>query len=481
MAMNDKHPLYSEFSLDWQTMRDTYRGERVVKEKAQLYLPATMGMHADGMNPNAPGYNAYQAYKMRAVFHDFVAEAVEAAIGMMHQKPPTIELPDALEPMRQKATINGEPLEHLLRRINEQQLVTGRLGLLLDFPTNPTTEQTTPYIATYMAEHILNWDDGATEELSVMPTLNLVVLDESNWQRENSFTWKFKNKYRVLTLGSLAANEMAGVYGVGVYEETSSNFSEELQKAPSVRGKTLDKIPFVFVNTKDIVARPDDPPLLGLAKLSLAIYRGEADYRQNLFMQGQDTMVIIGGGDDDDIRVGADAILRLPISGDAKYVGVSSQGLAEQRQSLENDKMAAANKAGELIDTRSKQKESGDALGIRVAAQTATLNQIALTGAMGLEKLLRIAAKWVGADPDKVKVTPNLDFVNDEMNSKTLVELMTAKRMGAPLSLQSIHNNMQEKGLTQLTLEEELALIMDEDPLAGGTDAGGDPNQDPQQ
>ncbi|MBD4208505.1 hypothetical protein GUH47_21445, partial [Xanthomonas citri pv. citri] len=48
---------------------------------------------------------------------------------------------------------------------------------------------------------------------------------------------------------------------------------------PTIRGKTLNRIPFVFINSKDIVARPDDPPLLGLVNLALAIYRGDADYR----------------------------------------------------------------------------------------------------------------------------------------------------------------------------------------------------------
>jgi hypothetical protein len=137
MGIDNKHPQYSEFILDWLTMRDTYRGERIVKEKGELYLPPTAGMQADGMLTKQPGRQAYDSYKLRAVYHDFVSDAVEAMIGMMHSKPPTIELPKALEPMMERATINGEGLAHLLRRINEQQLITGRLGLLLDLPIIP--------------------------------------------------------------------------------------------------------------------------------------------------------------------------------------------------------------------------------------------------------------------------------------------------------------------------------------------------------
>ena len=204
---------------------------------------------------------------------------------------------------------------------------------------------------------------------------------------------------------------------------------------------------------------PDKPPLLGLANLALAIYRGEADYRQALFMEGQDTLVIIGDTTDENRRTGANASINLPIGGDAKYIGVNSMGLIEMRQSLENDRAAADQRGGALLDSDSREKESGDALKIRVAARTATLNQIALAGAFGLEQLLKIAAEWMGADPEQVSVTPNLDFAGDELASRSLLELATAKGMGAPISNRTIHDQMSEKDLTKLTFEEELAEI----------------------
>lgn len=484
-GVDSKHPLYAEFVPDWIMMRDTYRGERVVKDKGTEYLPATAGMLLDGMALEQEGYKAYLAYKQRAVFHDFVSEAVEHYIGLLHTKPPTIELPPQLEPMREKATLNGESLEHLLRRINEQQLVTGRLGILLDLPTNPDPAHPLPYIATYQAEDVINWDDGGRTSLTV-PRLNLVVLNESGWERTDQFTWEQMTRYRVLALGDLLDNEGladSAVYKVGVFDDKHATFSEGLMVEPSIRGTTLNDIPFVFVNSKDCVSTPDDPPLLGLARLALAVYRGEADYRQSLFLQSQDTLVVIGAVEDN-FRVGAGATIALPaIQGaDAKFIGVDSQGLSEQRQALENDKVAAGNKAGQLTDSRSKTKESGEALSIRLAAQTATLNQLALAGAQGLERLLKLAAVWVGANPDEVIVTPNLEFADREMSGEELTQYMSAKAMGAPWSLESIHRMMQERGLTQMEFEEELAKIGDEAPLVPaeeeGTDAGGDPDED---
>lgn len=483
-----KHPQYSMFLEDWETCRDCYRGERAVKDKGTTYLPATSGMIADGSQTvNTPGWHAYQAYKTRAVFHEFMGQAIETMIGVMWSKPPVIELPKKLEDMFEKATASGESMEQLLRRINEQQLATGRLGLLLDMPVEPDPEQPLPYIALYNAESIINWDDGATGE-NTEDSLNLVVLDETEYVRISTFEWENQEKYRVLVLGDAELNEgnnEEAIYKQGVFK--AGEWSAEDLVEPSIRGTTLRRIPFMFINSKDVATNPDDPPLLGLARLSLAIYRGEADYRQALFMQGQDTLVVVAGDEDKTYRIGAGATIVVPQDGDAKFIGTQSEGLPEMRSGLENDKAQAMNKSGQLVDIMSREKESGDAMRTRIAAQTATLNQIALSGANALERLLKIAAEWVGADPEEVVVTPNLDFDNNEMSGKDLIELMSAKNMGAPISQQTIHENMANRGLTVYTLDEELELIEEEAPLTSGgpgaitdpDDPNYDPNKDP--
>ena len=487
MALSSRHPMYARFLPEWELMRDSYRGERYVKEKGMLYLPATSGMHLDNVNVvGSAGWNAYQAYKTRAVFHDFVARAVEWAIGVMWSKPPEIELPTQLEDLREHATPTGESLEQLLRRINIEQLVMGRLGLLADMPKVPNPEKPLPYLASYHAETIINWDAGKIGDQND-PGLDLLVLDESENIRDGAFEWKMQEKYRALILGDLVATEGAAGkvnYKAGVFE--GANFVEDDMIEPAVRGKTLQRIPFQFINSKDLIPTPDDPPLLGLARLAMTIYRGEADYRQALFMQAQDTLVVVGGDEDKSYRIGAGATITVKEGGDAKFIGCNSQGLPEMRSALENDKSQAKEMAGHLVE-KSSQKESGDALNIRVGAQTATLNQIARTGAEGLQRQLRLIAEWIGANPDDVVVEPCLDFADDALTGKDLIDLMSAKTMGAPISLKSIHNAMVDGGLTEMTMDDELDEIAGEEPLVAGgpgtvtdpNDPNYDPNKDP--
>lgn len=478
MAINSHHPFYDQHVEDWKTMQHTYAGERVVKSEGTRYLPATPGQVLDGLKSNEKGFIAYEAYKARALFPDYVSDAVEAYVGLLHQKPATFELPPGMTKMLKRASINNETMLQLLRRINEQQLVYGRLGLLLDLDVNPDPSAPIPYIALYNAQSIVNWDDSNDTE--GRNEINLVVLDESQFERQVDMNWKMMEKFRILQLSealvqddegsSEPAQEAApGNYMTGVfYIRDSNSIDPSKMTSPMIRGSTLDEIPFVFVNSKDIVPSPDNPPLIGLSKLALAIYRGEADYRHTLFMQSQDTLVVIGGlienpESDGSVRVGAGARLDINLGGDAKYVGVGAVGLPEMRICLENDTKKAQAKSGQLIAPAAGKQESGDALQTRLAAQTATLNQIALTGAAGLERILKIAAKWMGEDPEKVKVTPNLEFADFVVDGRSFLDLMSARAMGAPISLESIHELQVDRGLTKFSYEEEVAKIEQED------------------
>lgn len=461
MALDSKHPKYAEMIAAWIKMRHCYSGEDAVKMAGQIYLAPTPGQNLDGMELGGYGRANYDAYKMRAVYPAYVGEAVKAMIGVMHHKPPVIEVPNVMKPLLERATLQGESAPLLLRRINEQQLITGRIGLMLDLASNDGAAAL-PYIATYDAEHILNWDDGSRDALPLQ-TLNLVVLNETESEMSADFEWQTVEKFRVLVLGDPATNEAAGIYRQGLFrDKTAFNVSELLE--PSIRGKVLSQLPFVFVNSTDLLPEPINPPLLQLANLCLTIYRGEADYRQNLFLQSQDTFVTVGAVQSSDDkapvwRLGAGGAVNLPIGGDARFEGVTSDGLPEQRQSLENDRQRASSMGAQLLDTTSRSKESGEALKVRVAAQTATLNQVALAGAEGLQSILRIAAEWIGADPNAVIVKPNLDFADGGMTPADFLALANAKQAGLPLSDESLHQRLVADEYTNLEFAAEMRLL----------------------
>jgi hypothetical protein len=512
MPIDSKHPSFTSKVEDWQLTRIAYAGETAVKAAGPVYLPPTPSMVLDGFRntgtqvtvetelgygykivPHAAtpvgtmnkGEAAYYGYKTRAVFHEFFGDAVKYFVGMLNQRQASIEVPEGMEPLVDKMTNQGESAYALLRKIHTEQLTTGRLGLLLDIPKEPDEKEPMPFVALYCGENAINWDDSA-DNIGVN-SLNLVVLDESGARRNAEYEWDRVEQFRILEMRP--RDELPAAAGV-VTQPTAKNLiyaqavvtaergagknipPPEQFTVPVFRGKALEEIPFVFVNACDITSEVDFPPLIALARLCMAIYRLEADYRQALYMQGQDTLVTIGSLFDadgnattgeDSLRTGAGARIGVQVGGDAKYIGVNSQGLPELRQAVAADKKAAETKSGQFIAPDAGKQESGDALGTRLSAQTASLQQIAKTSALAMQNVLRKAAIWMGKDPNKVIVKPNLEFVDKALVARELVDMLTARTLGAPLSLQSVHELIVKRGMSEKTFEEELRLIEQED------------------
>jgi hypothetical protein len=470
ITVNQKHPQYIARQSQWLLMRDTFEGEEKIKEKGTDYLPATGGQIADGLGVGAEGDVNYRRYKDRAVFHDLVRPAVQGLLGIMHRKPPTIELPPQLEKLRWNATIHGESLELLISKATEEQLLVGRYGLMLDVPDGGTVNEL-PFLVPYKAESIINWDIETGAKFR--DRINLVVLDETDEERDpNTLSWSPKQRFKVLCTAEVAAQVFkaeglaAGSYVVLDVEATDTTGVEQF-RTPKFSGTVLNKVPFVFFGARDLVPDPDTPPLIGVARAALAAYRTEADYRQSLYMQGQDTLVIINGrmAKDKQQRVGATSTIEVDKDGDAKYISAGADGLQHFATAIENDVRRAEKAGAAILSDRGLSPESGEALRVRVGSRTATLSSVAKASAEGLERQLKNAAEWVGADPAQVVVKPNLDFTDIALQGQDMVNWMTAKALGAPVALRTIHSIIQNANLTQLTYEEETAEVDGEPPL----------------
>lgn len=488
--VQETHPFYDACLADWVRLRVLAAGAREVKEKGDDFLPSLQSHRYDGYPAaNSDGYKDYEAYKLRAHFYGYVSKAVRRAMGILHRKPPEFELPPGLDFLRKSATPEGEPLHMLLRNINREQLVTGRCGLLIDAPEDGGASAE-PYIAQYCAEKIRNWQDGSAQPGGPVK-LRFVVLDESGPVSDlDNLSWINQTKYRVLALTD------DNVYGVQVLAQTTGrssdneaetspglNFNKDALESPIVRGDASDFIPFTFINAIDTVSTPDKPPLYELGEIDVTLYQSDADYRNTLSKQGEETLVTKGqikgeeGAEgESDIRVGAGARLHLlDLEGDAKYIGIGADGLSEQREAIEKLIERAEHESMSLIEAR--MAEANATVSQRMAGKTFTLKDLAMAGGSGLQDALRNLAIWRGDDPDKVEVHPNLDFEADELSATDLEALSRAKLGGLRLSNRSIHAKLVQHEWTNNdfeTEEKELEEEADDDDQPPGTGAGGD-------
>ncbi|MGU3496360.1 DUF4055 domain-containing protein [Xanthobacteraceae bacterium A53D] len=443
-AVSTKHPDYLDREAEWKVMRDTARGESAVKDAGQAYLPRPSGFatQSDG------GRALYAAYQARAQFPEIVAPTVHGMVGVIHRTEAQIQMPAALEPLWEKATSDGLPLEALHRRITAELLTTGRYALLV---TGTEAGGSLPWLAGYAAEKLINWS----------PNRDMFVLDESGLER-NGFQWEDKQRFRVLEIDD-------GRYVVRTFVGTEVVAQAPIQPT-AARGQAITEIPFVVIGARDLSLPPELPPLIGVARSAISQYQLSADYRWQLFMTGQETLVIING--EAPSAVGAGVVITLKgeegRTPDAKYVGPAGTGIAAHKTAIDDERAAAVAAGARLFSSEKKSAESGDALRIRYAAQTATLITIAQASAQGLEKALRHIANIVGANPNEVTVKPNLSFVNATMTPAEAQALVKVWQDGA-ISYETLYENLQrgEIASAERAAEEELELIANDDATRG--------------
>jgi hypothetical protein len=477
-----EHPQYESARPDYILIQDCLDGERQIKSKGTEYLPKTSAQEDDDNQGKA-----YTAYKTRAVYYNYPKDTVDAAVGMLQREPAKFDqMPERMKELITSATIDNEPLHEVLADINEGQISYGGLCLLVDVPSNDGGP--VPYLVKYARFAFVNWDEEVNPETG-RNQLRMVTLSESDWEIQQGGQHQWVEKYRVCALDS------DGNYWTAVLTPTQTQQLDtktydppkdlkdkdgnDIDPYPSHSGKTLTYIPFVPINVTDLRPTPQTSPILDICDLSLSTYRGEADYRQALFMQGQATPWMTGIVKDDAPSVLGSTQLVTSQNPDAKFgfMEVEGDGLGEMRESQTDLKETIVDKGVSLTETG--QTESGKALSIRTGAKTSFLNTVALTAAEGLRLALAMSASWMaGGTPDDVtkeelEVKPNLDFIEDDGEDipKQANDLMEAKAKGLPMDMESIYQWLEKKDMVtkpwedmQRSLETEAADVLPRTP-----------------
>jgi len=455
--VDSRHPSYLEWLPFWQMLREAYEGEEAIKAAGERYLPMPGGFR---LAPEPK--RVYEAYVDRAVYPEILAPTIRGMAGVMHSKPATYTLPESLEYLTEEASRDDLTLEALHRRVTREVLQVGRYGLLGDMPAEGEAQA---YIAGYAAEAILNWDTAADGRLS------MVLLDESGPERNPiTYEWDDVKAWRLLELDD------DGLYVVRRFRQAGGGIEELEPSEPRMQGGArLNFIPFVFVDTNDLTPEPDEIPLLPLAKTAIAIYRLEADYRRALYLTAQPTPVIIGTFGDErppPMTVGSAIPWIIPAvpGADAKYLEFTGAGLASQRNAIRDDMDRAVQLGARLLADQTGREESGEARRLRYASESATLTSIAQNVGVGLERVLRRIAEWVGADPESVIVAPNTEFSDATLGPQEVDALVRSWQAGA-ISKMSLFDNLQRGGIIEdsRTYEEEEAAIETEQPALTGT------------
>ena len=432
MSVNTFHPLLTaERRAEWRLMRDCMDGEGAIKKQRSLYLPVPSGFpEENGVNP------MYEAYIGRAQFPELLAPSVSAMIGIIHGQEPQIKIPAQLEYLYENADGDGLPLEAFHRRITRELLVIGGYSVLTDAP-EATGD---PYLVGHCRDKLINWDT------------NWYVLDECSMQREG-FIWNQLDKYRVLMLD-------AEHYSMILHR--GKDLNGEPIEVRGRGGSLLPRIPFAVASAVDLSPRVEAPPLIGVANAAKAIYQLSADYRHQLFMSGQETLVAING--DAPESVGAGVVHQMngteSQTPDLKYVSPSCAGIDAHDRAMQKNREAAVQAGARLFEQTAQGAESGEAKRLRYASETATLTSVAQNSCLLLERALKNAAMIMGLPEDDIVVTPPSDLMDRTMSPQDFAALFGVYSEGG-MSWETYFENGQRGGIfsPERTSEEEQNLL----------------------
>lgn len=474
-----RHPLYEAFAEAWERMRDAADGEDSVKLAGQRHLPMKSGMKA--LTDLKAQEAAYDAYRLRAEFPEWVAPTIRGAVGMMHDVPATIALPARLEHLIERATPDGLTLDELHRRITTEVLTVGRVCLVV------VVVDGLPLIATYAAERAQNWDgDG--------DALTYLVLNETDRRRDPATnTWRDVRRYFELEVrerGYQARRWTQDADGKLVPGEWEAAAAGDFNASP------IPQVPAVFVNTLDRTSSPDDIPLYGLAKTALRSYTVDADYRLALHITAEPTPYVTGYEDPVQAvkdgatprSIGASALWVLPPGASAGFLEFSGAGVGAMQAEKDACRRAAVMQGAQMFADDAASQESGKARALRLNAQTVTFKHVALVSAAGLERALRMAATFVGQDPKAITVSPYLDWLTPSLEPAEITALSALWEKGA-ISWPTLFDRLQRGRVVSADVDpdDEMKLIQKESEeraaAALETSPGEDPDEDvpPQQ
>lgn len=437
MAVNSTHPAYDEWKDAWQRMRDVVGGDRTIRAKAKAYLPVPPGRSDE----------EYLRYLERAYFTDFTSKTLIGLVSTLFRKPPTLHLPKDLEYLIDDADGRGVQLTQLAKYAAGELLVTGRAGMLVDFPSDPDIKTLADQrrlgglgrLYIYRAEDIINW---RFSRIGSDYQLALLVLREARLEeKENDeFESEYKTQYRVLRLSDKG-------YEVELYKEVGGQYQIVEQTVPRLsNGTSLDWIPFVFLGAEDLTDDIDKPPIYDIAAVNLAHYRNVADFEDALFMVGQPTPVITGLTEDyierygDKLVIGSRVAWPLPMGSDAKLLELQ-RDLNVFEKAIERKESQMVNLGAKLLQAQQRGGEAAETMRLRQNSESSVLASIAdnVSVAMGIG--LDWLAFWSGNSPDTTEFTLNRDFFSQRLSPQELAELVKSWHAGA-ISQETLYENL---------------------------------------
>lgn len=465
-GVKTRHKGYDFYAPKWQRCRDVVSGQDAVHAAGTRYLPILKDQEL----------SEYLAMVQRTPFYNATWRTIAGFIGMLYRKPPTLEVPKAVEKLLEDVTMSGINFHTFAQDCTLEDLEVSRLGVLVDHPAYKLNPDGTalsiaqaeaagqrPSMQQYKAESIINWDYSRINNktvLSQVRLLEIVTVKKSEFESEE------ETHIRVL---DLVQGESGYTYRVRVFmEDTEAQIGEDVY--PLMNGKPLDFIPFYFIGPDGTDGTLDDPILIDLVDLNLKHYMVSADYEHGCHMTGLPTPVVSGYAREFDqagqpieskFYIGSTTAWVFPdANAKASFLEFTGTGLGALEKNLDRKEAQMAAIGARMLAPEKTGVEAAETLAMRHNGENSILAAIAIAVSEGLTKALKVFCEWAGQPSTNVKFEISREFIPLIADAQLLTQLM-ALVQGGHMDAESLFDWLKRADLIDhdLTFEEMQARI----------------------
>jgi hypothetical protein len=435
----------------WEQIDNFVRGAKWVKSQGTDYLPMP-----NPLDKSKKNLTRYEQYKTRALYMNATGRTLDAMVGMVFSKPPTIELPTDLEYLNTDADGNGLNLDQHIQGTLSEDCKKGRVGILVDFPK--VEGQVTaldkqngvrPYMAMYTAQNIINW---RAKNYGAVNKLCLVVLREEQDLYNGVYESNLSYLYRVLWLDDEGYYNQA-VMNVLTDSKTKKQIvTNEMSYQPTdANGNRFTEIPFRFIGSKNNDYEIDTAPLYDISEVNKTHYQNSADNQESSFLVGQPTLVIYTSKTEEElsqcnngtgIQFGSRSGLILEEGDRAELLQASPNNLP--KENMKDAESMMAQLGARLIF--SGQQQTAEAARINYGAETAQLTTIVRNVESGYQDCIRWCSMFsTGNENPDFTIELNDNFFHEKMTAQELTAWLQLYQ-GAAISIDELLDKLRRSG-----------------------------------
>jgi hypothetical protein len=464
MPVDTLHPEYEAAAMRWKRCRDAVAGQDAVHAAGETYLPKL----------TEQGAKEYEAYRRRAMWFGATGRTWQGMMGMVFRTAPVVEAPASMQGALDDLTLSGLSANDVARDVMGQVLEVGRVGVLVEYPQQPTGPMTLAqaqamgrraFASLYRAESIRQW---RVQRVGNRMQLTLLVLGETAEEPDgDEFTLKQIPQLRalMLTQGDGGPMYVQRLYRKAQQGATTSDawvpFGADI--VPRMAGRPLQEIPFTFFGPDDLSARVQIGPLSDLVDVNFGHYLNTADLEHGAHFTGLPTPWITGYRAEEGEKafaLGSATLLAVPNKeAQLGFLEFTGQGLAalETRCKAKEAMMAAL--GARMLAPEKAGVEAADTLALRGNGEASVLAGMANVVSRGMERVLSLVAQWEGI-AGTVSYRLNTDYMPAGMTPEQLAQLMAAWQAGG-ISWNTLFDNLKRGEIIAegVTDEEEQARI----------------------